>query len=164
MGYALGGLYDFVRTMKRLKNTNKGNFIVYMVCPERELSLSDILHRTFKAREEAGMGLLYRQADVFVSSSWTEGFALPPLEWSLHLNPFMRIVSHEMDNEQPVFTLCMSTFNPGMGNRRKRLAQPLIMLNQLHGWHTPIQTTGNRKPPLSCSFPTIVVAEEMLYS
>ncbi|MDR6224335.1 glycosyltransferase family 4 protein [Desmospora profundinema] len=80
VGYALKGYDDFVKAMYRLKKMDKGNFIVHMICTERELPLPGILHRTFRPADDQGMVDLYRSADVFVSTSWIEGFGLPPLE------------------------------------------------------------------------------------
>jgi glycosyltransferase involved in cell wall biosynthesis len=51
-----------------------------MICPERDLPLTGIAHRIFHPKTDRDIADLYRSADVFVSTSWFEGFALPPLE------------------------------------------------------------------------------------
>lgn len=79
-GYALKGYDDFVAAMHHLKHICGRKFTVYMVCPERVLPLDGIAHRTFQPTSDRALAHLYRAADVFVSTSWYEGFALPPLE------------------------------------------------------------------------------------
>ncbi|UOF90552.1 glycosyltransferase [Fodinisporobacter ferrooxydans] len=51
-----------------------------MICTETILPLPGIPHRTFQPKTDQEMVDLYRSADVFVSTSWMEGFGLPPLE------------------------------------------------------------------------------------
>lgn len=79
-GYELKGYDDFVQAMKILKRHYSKKFAVYMICPERDLPLSGIPHRIFHPKTDRDIAKLYRTADVFVSTSWFEGFALPPLE------------------------------------------------------------------------------------
>lgn len=79
-GYQLKGYHDFLAAMKIFKRKYKGKFTVYMICPERVLPLPGIPHRCFVPKNDKEMARLYRKADVFVSTSWFEGFALPPLE------------------------------------------------------------------------------------
>ncbi|PTM58849.1 glycosyltransferase family 4 protein [Desmospora activa] len=80
VGYALKGYDDFVKSMHLFKQSYEGDFIVHMICTERELPLPGIPHRTFQPTDDIEMVELYRAADVFVSTSWIEGFGLPPLE------------------------------------------------------------------------------------
>jgi glycosyltransferase involved in cell wall biosynthesis len=80
LGYAVKGFYDFYKAMKLINKKYKGKFIVHMICPENKLSLPGIEHRVFQPKSDQEMANLYRHADVFVSTSWVEGFGLPPLE------------------------------------------------------------------------------------
>lgn len=79
-GYEFKGFRDFQQCMNIIKNEWSGNFIVHLICPEWKLDLPDIPHRVFFPKNEQEMAILYRDADVFVSSSWFEAFSLPPLE------------------------------------------------------------------------------------
>lgn len=79
-GYDLKGYDDFLAAMHHLKQISRRKFTVYMICPERILPLPGIAHRTFQPTSDKEIAHLYRAADVFVSTSWFEGFALPPLE------------------------------------------------------------------------------------
>lgn len=79
-GYEFKGFRDFQQCMNIIKNEWPGNFIVHLICPEWTLNLPDIPHRVFHPKSEQEMADLYRDADVFVSSSWFEAFSLPPLE------------------------------------------------------------------------------------
>lgn len=79
-GYELKGYRDFVMSMQLLKRIYKGDFTVHMICTERILPLPGIPHKTFRPADDEEMAELYRSADVFVSTSWVEGFGLPPLE------------------------------------------------------------------------------------
>jgi glycosyltransferase involved in cell wall biosynthesis len=79
-GYELKGFNDFVNTMQIVRREYKGDFIVHLICPENTLTIPDIPCRTFKPKDAMEMAELYRSADVFVSTSWFEGFSLPPLE------------------------------------------------------------------------------------
>jgi glycosyltransferase involved in cell wall biosynthesis len=79
-GYALKGFYDFMLAMQIVRSRYEGNLIVHMICPEKELKLPGIACRTFRPNNDLEMAELYRSADLFVSSSWFEGYALPPLE------------------------------------------------------------------------------------
>jgi glycosyltransferase involved in cell wall biosynthesis len=80
LGYAVKGFHDFQQAMKLVNKRYKGRFIVHLICPENKLSLSGIEHRVFQPSSDQEMANLYRQADVFVSTSLVEGFGLPPLE------------------------------------------------------------------------------------
>lgn len=79
-GYALKGYSDFLASMQILKARYHNKFTVYMICPERALPLPGIAHRVYRPKNDREIAKLYRRADVFVSTSWFEGFALPPLE------------------------------------------------------------------------------------
>jgi len=79
-GYKLKGFTDFVEAMKIVEEKCKENIIVHLICPEGELSLPDVPYKVFKPKTEQEMASLYRGADLFVSTSWIEGFSLPPLE------------------------------------------------------------------------------------
>jgi glycosyltransferase involved in cell wall biosynthesis len=79
-GYKLKGYEDFFKCMKYIKKLYKGKFIVHMICTERELPLPGIPHRIFRPKNSEHIARLYRTSDVFVSTSWFEGFAIPPLE------------------------------------------------------------------------------------
>jgi glycosyltransferase involved in cell wall biosynthesis len=79
-GYQMKGYEEFLKAMKQVKKKYSGKFIVNMICTERNLSLPGIPLRTFAPKCESEMAELYRSADLFVSTSWFEGFALPPLE------------------------------------------------------------------------------------
>jgi glycosyltransferase involved in cell wall biosynthesis len=79
-GYKLKGFDDFRKCMDIVNHEWPGDFIVYLICPGRKLSLPGIPHRHFFPKDEEEMAALYRAADVFVSSSWFEAFSLPPLE------------------------------------------------------------------------------------
>jgi glycosyltransferase involved in cell wall biosynthesis len=79
-GYALKGYNDFYRAMKLINGKYRGKFVVYMMCPETIMSLPGIANRSFVPKNPQEVARLYRLADVFVSSSWFEGFGLPPLE------------------------------------------------------------------------------------
>jgi len=80
VGYEFKGFRDFQQCMNIIKNEWSSPFIVHLICPERALPLPDIPHRIFFPKSEREMADLYRDADVFVSSSWFEAFSLPPLE------------------------------------------------------------------------------------
>lgn len=79
-GYALKGFHDFQEAIEQVRQSYHGDFVVHMVCPEGDLSLPGIPYEIFHPTSEHEMAELYRTADVFVSSSWFEAFALPPLE------------------------------------------------------------------------------------
>lgn len=79
-GYQLKGFSDFSTAMQELTKTYPGRFVVHLICPERELHLPGIAHKVFQPKTDRELAHLYRQADIFVSTSWFEGFALPPLE------------------------------------------------------------------------------------
>ncbi|MBN6185566.1 glycosyltransferase family 4 protein [Aneurinibacillus sp. BA2021] len=79
-GYMLKGFYDFVRAMNHVWNTNK-NIAVHMICTERDLLLPPAIpHHIYRPKTAQEMAEHYQTADLFVSTSWFEGFAIPPLE------------------------------------------------------------------------------------
>jgi glycosyltransferase involved in cell wall biosynthesis len=80
LGYQLKGYDDFVKSMEIFQKEYNGKFVVHMVCTETILPLPGIPHRTFRPKTDQEMADLYRSADIFVSTSWIEGFGLPPLE------------------------------------------------------------------------------------
>jgi glycosyltransferase involved in cell wall biosynthesis len=80
LGYQLKGFRDFYRSMKLINEKYKGKFIVYLICPERKLPFKGIAHKIFVPKTAKEVADLYRVADLFVSTSWVEGFGLPPLE------------------------------------------------------------------------------------
>ncbi|WP_202078604.1 glycosyltransferase family 4 protein [Caldalkalibacillus salinus] len=80
LGYAVKGFSEFAQAMKMINRKYKGKFIVHLICPENRLRLPGIAHRVFQPQTDVEMANLYRQADVFVSSSRAEGYGLPPLE------------------------------------------------------------------------------------
>lgn len=79
-GYMLKGFYDFVRAINYAWHHNK-NFAVHMICPERKLMLPpSIPHHIYSAKTAKEMAEHYQTADLFISTSWFEGFGIPPLE------------------------------------------------------------------------------------
>lgn len=50
-----------------------------MICPEHELSLQRIPHKTFSSRNDRGWQNFIVQL-IYLFSSWIEAFSLPPLE------------------------------------------------------------------------------------
>lgn len=81
VGYHMKGLKDFIAAMRIVKKHYRGKWFVQVVCPEKKIPLPrSIPHRLLRARNEWGMAELYRRADLFVSTSWSEGFGLPILE------------------------------------------------------------------------------------
>ncbi|NOV04260.1 glycosyltransferase family 4 protein [Paenibacillus planticolens] len=80
--YALKGFDDFYACMEIIKNEYAGDYVVYLICPDGEISLGELYipERIFYPINEHEMAKLYRTADVFVASSWFEAFSLPPLE------------------------------------------------------------------------------------
>ncbi|MFC5653479.1 glycosyltransferase family 4 protein [Paenibacillus solisilvae] len=80
-GYEIKGFHDFIRCMVLFNSAYQGKYIVHMVCPEKILKLpSGIPYRTYGAISDKQFAELYREADVFVSSSWIEAYGFPPLE------------------------------------------------------------------------------------
>ncbi len=79
-GYQLKGFHDFVASLQILKNWYPDSFVVNLVCPEKKLGVPGIPHQVYSPASDAEMAQLYREADMFVSSSWFEGYSLPPLE------------------------------------------------------------------------------------
>jgi glycosyltransferase involved in cell wall biosynthesis len=78
-GYKLKGYEDFVQSLEYFKRQYRDPYVVHMICTENVLPLNEP-HRTFRPTNDLEMANLYREADAFVSSSWVEGFGLPPLE------------------------------------------------------------------------------------
>jgi glycosyltransferase involved in cell wall biosynthesis len=78
--YKLKGYDDFVQSLNLVKKYYKGKVIVHMVCTEVDLKIPGIPHRNFRPKSSKQMAQLYRSADLFVSTSWFEGFSIPPLE------------------------------------------------------------------------------------
>jgi glycosyltransferase involved in cell wall biosynthesis len=78
--YELKGINDFAEAMNIVKKEYPGPFVVYMICPDGEISLPGVPCKFFPAQDEESMAEFYRSADLFVSSSWFEAFSLPPLE------------------------------------------------------------------------------------
>ncbi len=74
------GLADFLRAAEIIhqKTIHPLRFIIVS---KDELSLDTSLpHQFYHAPSLQELGELYQSADIFVSSSWAEGFGLPPLE------------------------------------------------------------------------------------
>jgi glycosyltransferase involved in cell wall biosynthesis len=78
--YFMKGYQDFVRAMKLFQRKYRKPFVVNLICTEKPLRLPGIPHKIFQPKTDRQMAHLYRSADVFVSTSWYEGFALPVLE------------------------------------------------------------------------------------
>jgi glycosyltransferase involved in cell wall biosynthesis len=78
--YKLKGYDDFLSSMRLVKKHYNGNFIVHMICTEVPLPLPGIPVRVFRPETTEIVARLYRTSDLFVSTSWFEGFAIPPLE------------------------------------------------------------------------------------
>lgn len=74
------GYKDFVESMEIVKRNSQIPFKVYFICPENIRPPSYIQHKIFRPISENSMADLYQTADLFVSTSWLEGFSLPPLE------------------------------------------------------------------------------------
>jgi len=75
------GLNDLIDALCELHNTFE-NFELLIMSPDK-LDMKDSLPfevRTIHPEDDAAIAETYRKADVFVSSSWYEGFANPPLE------------------------------------------------------------------------------------
>lgn len=79
-GYPMKGFYDFAESVHLLKHKYHDNIEVKLICPEKRLSLPGVRCRVYNPKNDREMAHLYRSADVFVSTSWYEGFGLPPLE------------------------------------------------------------------------------------
>lgn len=79
-GYALKGFADFYEAIKIVQQNYTEEFIVHLICPDRPLDLPGVPTKIFPAKNMEEMAELYDSADLFVSSSWFEGFSLPPLE------------------------------------------------------------------------------------
>ncbi len=79
-GYTMKGFHDFTQAMQLVHSRYPGHFIVHLVCPEKDMHLPGVPYRIFRPTSDLEMALLYQSADLFVSSSWFEGYALPPLE------------------------------------------------------------------------------------
>lgn len=82
-GLEVKGYPDFITAMNRFHRLNKRRipYIVHLVCTDKKLHFpSHIPHRIFRPPSATGMARLYQTADLYVSSSHSEGFALPVLE------------------------------------------------------------------------------------
>lgn len=82
-GLEVKGYSDFVKAMKRFHKINQGrlHYVVYLICYDQPLKFpSNIPHRKLPPQSAISMARLYQTSDVYVSSSHTEGFALPVLE------------------------------------------------------------------------------------
>lgn len=82
-GLEVKGYPDFVDAMRRFHKLNQGRlrYLVYLICNDEPLKLpSFIPHRIFPPQSAPAMARLYQTSDVYISSSHTEGFALPVLE------------------------------------------------------------------------------------
>jgi len=79
-GYTMKGFFDFIQAMQIVQSRYPGKLMVHLVCPEKDLHLPGMPYRIFRPNSDHEMALLYQSADLFVSSSWFEGYALPPLE------------------------------------------------------------------------------------
>jgi len=78
--YFMKGFKDFVRAMKLFQQKYRKPFVVNLICTEKPLRLPGIPHKIYQPKTDRQMAQLYRSADVFVSTSWYEGFGLPVLE------------------------------------------------------------------------------------
>ncbi|MDQ0416855.1 glycosyltransferase involved in cell wall biosynthesis [Croceifilum oryzae] len=74
------GYHDFIESMEIVKRKSKVPFKVFFICPEKNIIPTHIPHKCFRPVSEHAMADLYQKADLFVSTSWVEGFSLPPLE------------------------------------------------------------------------------------
>ncbi|WP_177167931.1 glycosyltransferase family 4 protein [Marininema mesophilum] len=79
-GYHMKGFGDFYRAAQLLHRMYKGEFIIDLVCPERSLQIRGVHCHVIGPQGPAQMANLYRGADLYVSSSRSEGFGLPVLE------------------------------------------------------------------------------------
>lgn len=82
-GLEIKGYPDFVTAMKRFHRLNKRRipYIVHLICTDKELDFpSYIPHEIFRPTNAQGMARHYQTANLYVSSSHSEGFALPVLE------------------------------------------------------------------------------------
>ncbi|SDX55865.1 Glycosyl transferases group 1 [Marininema mesophilum] len=78
--YPVKGWNDFMRAAQLFKRFYPGKFIIDVICPERPLPLKNVPYRLLGPQKPRQMANLYRNVDLFVSSSITEGFGLPILE------------------------------------------------------------------------------------
>ncbi|MDN4593163.1 glycosyltransferase family 4 protein [Polycladomyces subterraneus] len=74
------GFQDFVRAMKLVSAKIPQAVFANLICTEKPLRLPGIPHKIHQPKTDRQMAHLYRSADVFVSTSWYEGFVLPVLE------------------------------------------------------------------------------------
>ncbi|TCP69688.1 glycosyl transferase family 1 [Baia soyae] len=74
------GYNDFIDSIEIVKKKSKMPFKVFFICPEKNIIPAHIPHKCFRPASEQAMADLYQKADLFVSTSWVEGFSLPPLE------------------------------------------------------------------------------------
>ncbi|SFX49068.1 Glycosyl transferases group 1 [Thermoactinomyces sp. DSM 45891] len=74
------GFNDFIESIEIVKRKSKVPFKVFFICPEKNKIPNHIPHKCFRPVSEQAMANLYQRAHLFVSTSWVEGFSLPPLE------------------------------------------------------------------------------------
>ncbi|MFC7372367.1 glycosyltransferase family 4 protein [Fictibacillus iocasae] len=80
LGYAVKGFEDFYRSMQILQEVYQKPFLVNLIVAEGDLSMPGVSVHKFPSAGEKEMADFYRSSDLFVFSSWAEGFGLPPLE------------------------------------------------------------------------------------
>jgi glycosyltransferase involved in cell wall biosynthesis len=73
------GLAEFLAAAE-IAQRSIGDLQLLIVTKEPASIESSVRHTIVLRPDRAALPDLYRQADVFVSSSWSEGFGLPPLE------------------------------------------------------------------------------------
>ncbi|MHB1651441.1 MAG: glycosyltransferase family 4 protein [Desulfitobacteriaceae bacterium] len=78
-GYTWKGTEDFWEACRRLTESIP-NLDVYVVTPEGTPYQAPISFTVVKADSDPAMASFYAQADIFVSTSYFESFAMPPLE------------------------------------------------------------------------------------
>ncbi|OLN29516.1 glycosyltransferase family 4 protein [Desulfosporosinus metallidurans] len=78
-GYTWKGAEDFWEACQHLSQSVP-DFDIRVVTPERIHSHAPLPYKIVKADTDIEMANFYAQADIFVSTSYFEAFALPPLE------------------------------------------------------------------------------------
>ncbi|GAB6152820.1 glycosyltransferase family 4 protein [Desulfosporosinus burensis] len=78
-GYTWKGAEDFWEACQHLSQSVP-DFDIQVVTPERVPSQAPLPYKIVKADTDTEMAHFYAQADIFVSTSYFEAFALPPLE------------------------------------------------------------------------------------
>lgn len=74
------GYQDFLNSIEIVKKQARQRWKVHLICPENTPTPKHFPHKIFKPSTDEWMAHLYQKADLFVSTSWLEGFSLPPLE------------------------------------------------------------------------------------